>query len=264
MKKIIVISACAVFGLALLAQTASPKKELTPEEKAARMQRMMEKTGGILKVPGSGKIVILNNQKRIPASKIEADAAVIAKAIRAMVEVQNCDTAFSVPAAAELVRKSGGEAVVFITDNPSYPMSLVAMEANWGMMNLAPLGADNPTPEKFARRASRELLRTTTVTIGGATSANQASAMQTVQCAADLDKIVSDGIAFDALRNILTHLPKIGVKPPRMSTYKKACQEGWAPAPTNDFQRAILEQVKNDKERGPSNPLKIVPPSAKK
>ena len=26
-------------------------------------------------------------------------------------------------------------------------------------------------------------------------------------------------------------------------THKKACQEGWAPAPTNDVQKAIWEKV---------------------
>ena len=27
----------------------------------------------------------------------------------------------------------------------------------------------------------------------------------------------------------------------RRTTYKVACEEGWAPAPTNDFQRAIFD-----------------------
>ena len=39
--------------------------------------------------------------------------------------------------------------------------------------------------------------------------------------------------------------------------------EGWAPAPTNDIQKAIFERVKADKERGPSKPLTIAPPAKK-
>ena len=37
---------------------------------------------------------------------------------------------------------------------------------------------------------------------------------------------------------------KLGIKPARMTTYRKAVEEGWAPAPTNDFQKAIWEEAK--------------------
>lgn len=254
------LAVCALTAVVMAAQSAASKKELSPEEKEARKLRMMQKTGGILKVPGAGKVVILNGQKKVPASRIASDAAVIARAIRAEVQVKDCEETFTVANAPALLKKSGGNAMVFITDDPALPMSLVAIEANWGVMNIAPLSAGNPTPEKLAARSSRELLRTTTVTLGGALSSNQASAMQTVQNVEDLDKIVSDGIAFDALRNMLTHLPKIGVTPPRMSTYRKACQEGWAQPPTNEFQKVIWEEIRSQKERGPSKPLVIVPP----
>ena len=46
----------------------------------------------------------------------------------------------------------------------------------------------------------------------------------------------------------------------RVVTYKKACIEGWAPAPTNDAQRVFYEQAKADKERGPTNPIEIPMP----
>jgi hypothetical protein len=36
------------------------------------------------------------------------------------------------------------------------------------------------------------------------------------------------------------------------------------PAHTNEYQKAIWEQVKADKERGPTNPLKIPPPPKRK
>jgi hypothetical protein len=61
----------------------------------------------------------------------------------------------------------------------------------------------------------------------------------------------------------VTYLKSLGVTPAEMTTYRKACREGWAPAPTNDIQKAIWEQVKADKERGPTNPLKISMPKRK-
>ena len=50
----------------------------------------------------------------------------------------------------------------------------------------------------------------------------------------------------------------------RRIPYRVAVQEGWAQPPTNDYQKAVWEQVKADKERGPTNPITIPPPNAKK
>jgi len=51
------------------------------------------------------------------------------------------------------------------------------------------------------------------------------------------------------------------VKPiwPPLKIISLAVIEGWAPAPTNAYQRAVWDEVKSEKERGPSNALKIVP-----
>lgn len=68
---------------------------------------------------------------------------------------------------------------------------------------------------------------------------------------------------FDKFAAFAKHLSDFGVKPRKMATYKRACQEGWAPAPTNDIQKAIWEKAKADKERGPVNPIKIPPPNKK-
>ena len=38
--------------------------------------------------------------------------------------------------------------------------------------------------------------------------------------------------------------PKMGISPYRRVTYKMAVKEGWAPAPTNDYQKAIWDKVK--------------------
>ena len=48
------------------------------------------------------------------------------------------------------------------------------------------------------------------------------------------------------------------------ATHRRACHLGWVPPPTNDVQRAIWEKIKADKERGPTNPITIPPPNAKK
>ena len=44
-----------------------------------------------------------------------------------------------------------------------------------------------------------------------------------------------------------------GVTPARKGIYEAACQQGWAPAPTNDIQKAIWDKV----HAVPATPMKI-------
>ena len=41
--------------------------------------------------------------------------------------------------------------------------------------------------------------------------------------------------------------------PQEVTTYKKACQEGWAPNPTNEWQQAIWDETR----QLPTKPIKI-------
>jgi hypothetical protein len=45
----------------------------------------------------------------------------------------------------------------------------------------------------------------------------------------------------------------MGVTPTLVAHYRQACKQGWAPAPTNDVQRAIWNKV----HELPSDPIKI-------
>ena len=47
--------------------------------------------------------------------------------------------------------------------------------------------------------------------------------------------------------------------PGKRSVYRKACEEGWAPAPTNDVQKAIWDKV----HAMPTEPIKIKPETKK-
>jgi hypothetical protein len=49
------------------------------------------------------------------------------------------------------------------------------------------------------------------------------------------------------------YMERFGVLPAQVSTYRKACVEGWAPPPANDVQKIIYTEV-NSK---PTEPIKI-------
>ena len=50
-----------------------------------------------------------------------------------------------------------------------------------------------------------------------------------------------------------------GIKTLTIASYRTACHYGWAPAPTNDVQRAIWQKV----HEMPAAPLKILPEKTK-
>ena len=75
----------------------------------------------------------------------------------------------------------------------------------------------------------------------------------------DLDKITDYRLPIDISNRLRFYMKPIGVEPGFVTTYRSACVHGWAPTPTNDYQKAVWEEVRSEKERGPAKGLKIEP-----
>ena len=96
--------------------------------------------------------------------------------------------------------------------------------------------------------------------LGGGDCAYRNCVMAPVSSMADIDAMKVNMFCPDPFNRVRMHLGAIGIRPPVRTSYRKACVEGWAPPPTNQYQKAIWEQIKADKERGPTNPIEIKPP----
>ena len=70
---------------------------------------------------------------------------------------------------------------------------------------------------------------------------------------------LKDVLPHDVVNRQLKYLAGMNVTPRVRVTYKKACEEGWAPAPTNDIQKAIWDKV----HAMPTAPIKIKPETKK-
>lgn len=236
-----VIAATVAFSLTA-AETKSGsagKSPMTEAEKAAKRQLMLEKTGGMIQKPGQGKVVVVNCQKKIESKQIADRMEQYNKAMRVNYAVVDGTWKFGdgVPAGAKIA--------LFLVDDPAIPLTLYSPEACWGVLNVAKLG----DPERF----SKAFARAVTMTFGAGVSQMKNSPMQPVSSPEDLDKIVAPGITFDALGSIMRNLQGLGITQSKVTTYRKACMEGWAPTPTNDFQKVIWEEVHSN----PTNPMKI-------
>ena len=244
-----------------------PKAQLTPEQLVARRQYLMQKRfGGFVytKQPGSGKFVFVNAQKKVPSSAWSLQYPIISDAFSVELSEATSDVEVTVKNAKDAIKAAGGNAGVILIDNPDYPAVLVAPECGWGLLNVHALSIDKPSPELLARRVRREIWRAFAMTAGSTDTEWDRCLLGPITSLRDLDDIQSEAVSPEPASKIKKHLTKLGIKPYTRVTYKQACIEGWAPTPSNDFQRVIWERVKSDKERGPTNPITIQPPKAKK
>ena len=124
-------------------------------------------------------------------------------------------------------------------------------------INIKTLSADGATKDVVAERLQTQLARTAYFLLG--------SGMVTYQC---LTQPVSSLKELDRLNKVqpgaeaMMHLhagKRVGVRMINYATYQQACREGWAPAPTNDVQKAIWDKV----HAMPTAPMKIKPETKK-
>ena len=222
---------------ALLAASA------TATDGAALAKARLRQTGGVLEVPATGMIAVLDAQGTVPREMVDACAETLRGVTRG-VRVEVRGATFSVAGAKGALEASGAAAAVFVVDDPALPMSLVAMEEGWGAVNIVALKDGGAGGDVLAARLRKEFVRVASVVFSGAKSQQGKSLLQTVRTAADLDRLAGGSFAIDAIATMMSHLSEIGVKEATKVTYRSAVQQGWAPAPTNDLQRAIWDEVK--------------------
>ena len=218
-------------------------KSLTDSERAQRREDMLRASGGIIEKVGTGKIVIVNAQSRIGVDSITERIDKISYVLKFPMELRTGTWHFGQS------KPSDATIAIFLIDDESLPMSLIAVEAGWGVVNTATLS--------LGTRFSKELTRTLCLVAGAGCSSIKTSPMQPIQKSSDLDLLKTDGFTMDMFTAIMTNLKAQGMEQSRKTSYLKACKEGWAPTPTNEYQRAIWEKIKAEKDQKPSNPIKV-------
>ena len=95
--------------------------------------------------------------------------------------------------------------------------------------------------------------------LGAYVSMQQPCLLTQISGNGDLDRNVCVIPSIEVLPKTKSAAKARGIIPGKRAVYQKACEEGWAPAPTNDVQRAIWEKVKAEQSEKPSNPIRILP-----
>ena len=257
-----IIFAAAAFAVAFAAQAdtsaastqPAPKERLNTLERKAKLEALVnQRVGGFLEKPGTakGSIVYVNCQQKAPKSWIDESIAYFCEVTK--FKVNYAEGAFDIKAP-----KVVGEASIFIIEDETLPPILVAPESRWALVNITPI-AKEQRPVFFEQRTKKELSRAFAYLCGATGSKFERSLTRGITSQAELDKNYDYELPMDIVQRFWDYMKPLGVLPAQRSTYLKACEEGWAPAPTNDVQKAIWDKV----HAKPTEPLKIKPETKK-
>jgi len=241
---------------------------LTPEEKAAKLAKFQErmrlesakKTGGVIRRQNSAKgaFVVLNAQKAVSETDLAPIVSTLDKLVHVNASVKQTTVGISLDNVKTEIKSAGGTVGVALVESDRIPSFLAAPEDGWVLVNVRPLvkGVDKRVA---AARVRKEALRAYAFVAGGIYVSRGPILMRGVAKPEDLDSITREVYSIDVLARMNETSSRFGITPWHQTSYRRACTEGWAPAPTNDFQKAIWDEV----HAMPTSPMKILPESRK-
>lgn len=267
--KQLILSVCALATIFAMADAApaQQRKPLTPEQKErsrqmriAKYREKVEKEGGIVegKIPGKD-IRVVNAQTSVPESEIADIVKAMCTTLRAPVVTYKATKNEKCPFATAEAGFDGGNTagVVALVEDEKFPGLVIRPEDHMAIVNVMKLKKDAPSAEVLALRVRKEMWRGFGYAMGAANSTYQPCVMRDIQSLEDLDEKPIAIISPEPLMRLDPALKKLGLAQVRRATYKRACEEGWAPAPTNDWQKAVWQKVKAEQSEAPTKGIKI-------
>ena len=226
------------------------KAKLHPKFLQANMQR----NGGIVERNDSfkGKILIVDARDKADTKQLVPVAEAFCKQLKFNLSIL-ANQKESKLSYKQRLTKLNGQIGVFIVEQEDSPALLLAPEEGWAVVNVKALVAGVEKSRLAPLRIQKEVLRALGFICGGMSSQFSASLAGSITKPSDLDLYNDLSLPADVQQAFKNNLIGFGVTPYQHATYRQACREGWAPAPTNDIQKAIWDRV----HAAPKNPMKI-------
>ena len=154
-------------------------------------------------------------------------------------------TPLKVARAALSGKSAAGVAIVLSEEGADAPGMTVYPEDRMAFVNATRICVGAPTPEVAERRITTQLWRAVCFAAGGVNTRSPHCALSSVVLAPeDIDGLSARMPCPEACSQVEASAGKLGLGKVRTATYRTACIQGWAPAPTNGYQRAIWDEVK--------------------
>lgn len=255
MKKTIASLAFAVIATALMADTSVRERHRPPHPKS-------RPSGGLVEKQYHGKVFRVLNLQTV---MLDEKLALLTREIRHRVllpiesrcEIKTTDKWLEV--AANLVAQKDVGAGAIVIDDPVLPTELVSPDARWGILNIRPLMADNPSQEVFEMRFRKVYWGIIARTLGAGTSSFPGCVLVPFSTLKELDAITATQPCPEPYNKMIDTGKYYGIDVLTITTYRTACQQGWAAQPTNDVQKAIWNEV----HTLPTEPIRIKPETSK-
>lgn len=218
-----------------------------------RGSSMVRATGGWVTRTTDGTKILLADARKV-SSDLEAVRAEMQTMLNIPVLVRTAQHQGGVAPYGEARGFLSGDAglVVFVYDGGSgEPVMSTFPENRIALVNITPIvaGVDR---EKGLSRIEKELWRAVAYLAGNVFS-TMPSVMRPVFAPSDLDGLECRTINPMEANMINTVARNFGLARIQRTTYRSALRQGWAPPPTNEFQKAIWEK----EHAVPKNPMKI-------
>lgn len=272
LKFLVLASLCATVAFAQEggeAKQDGPKIVLRDDHKAEARDERLRENGGYIDVIPAGPSITIADARKVPDATVPSRVKGVVNgmlklaASNEVVKLEEKGCPFS--KAVELRKRSKALMVIMLTNcGEDKPALVVFPEERVALVN-ADRAAQFTTGEDANLRLVKECWRGIGFIGGAGYAMNDASVMQPIGSSLELDTVTWQVVHPTALNQMNKFFRKYGAERGRRTTYLRACEQGWAPAPTNDAQKAIWEKVKAEKEaKAKAEAAKAAPPAPAK
>ncbi len=204
-------------------------------------------SGGIVEKIYNGNVLrIQNAQKLVPQDELAA----LTQKIRwtSLIPVELISKVIANPScpivdANDLVAQDKVGAGVLLIEDTKLPIILTSPDSRWSILNVAKLVSDNPTREKLVERFTKVYWGAVARALGVGNSGYSGCVLVPFTNLKELDRISVLQPCPEPFNKMITSAAAYGIRTLSISSYRTACMEGWAPAPTNDVQKAIWKET---------------------
>ena len=267
MKKLIALATLAVSVVALGEEeyispiTGKPvvlkNSKYTLEQIKARDAQIIKKTGGFVMQKGEGPLALFVDARAKPTLTVDEVARLYKMGTRLDCNIDKTPRGEKKPLkfAQEIMALKKPLVIVAVVENAGdLPTLSVFPEERIGLVNadLLKAGAEND-PSAPEMRVAKEMWRALGFITGVGFSAQDNDMMQPYYTLREIDANTHPYIQPMNMVKMHQFWKRFGVKPERRVPYRVACQQGWAPQPTNDYQKAVWNEVFSV----PDKPIKI-------
>lgn len=242
-KLMVMVAAAALAGIAVQADEAKPDAPKAGR-KALIQQAQMKRFGGLVARPDSyrGRIAVVNYTGGYD-DEITKVIDEFTKNIKIRIESSASAECPTIANAKALKASTGAEAALFVVKDETLPNLLAAPEDGWTIVNIVRMDDGMAKEPVVKRRVRCELARGLAMVAGAMGSTFPNSLMGAIQSPAGLDAVSDEMPPMEVFARMPTYLKGLGITPLVKVPYRVACREGWAAQPTNDYQKAVWNEV---------------------